>query len=150
MTTLHHSIKSFWDERAHKFTTNPQATFGEMPLRRLEISTVVKFLKRYRPRLVLDVGCGNGYSTAYYASKFPATSFVGVDYSEAMINNAQTRRLPNCKFAVANVLDPSSFPAESFDIVLTQRCIQNLPDYPAQRAAIENLWQRRPPTGWFG
>lgn len=132
-------IKEFWDNRAKKFGESCQATLGEISLRKLEINTMIKYIKKVRPDSVLDVGCGNGYSTLQYAKKFPSIDFLGVDYSMKMINYAKKNSLSNCSFDFANVLDNRSLPKEKFDLVITQRCLQNLPDYSSQCSAINNL-----------
>ena len=132
-------IKSFWDDRAREYGHRWQATLGEEYLRLLEIREMSKQLRKYRPRRVLDVGCGNGYSTKIYASRFPRSNFIGIDYSEAMIRASGQSSPVNCSFAVGDVLDSASFPPGEFDVVLTQRCIQNIPDYDRQRIAIGNL-----------
>ena len=63
-------IKKFWDDRAKQFGENAQATLGEVDLRKLEINFMINCIKKLNPERVLDVGCGNGYSTKIYAKKF--------------------------------------------------------------------------------
>lgn len=140
-------IKKFWDERAEKYGEDWQATLGEKYLRLLEIKTVLKIIRRLKPGNVLDVGCGNGYSTKKYADHFTDIKFTGLDYSEEMIALAQKRPLPNCRFMVADVLRPETFPDDTFDLILTQRCLQNLPDYESQHEAIHDFLKRRSPKG---
>jgi len=140
-------IKKFWDTRAKEYGGDWQATLGEKYLRLLEIKTMKKFIKRYTPKRLLDVGCGNGYSTKMYADEFPSIQFFGMDYSEEMIQYAQKSPIPNCSFFVGDVLDGASFKEGEFDIIMTQRCLQNLPDYECQRRAINNLLMRKSPDG---
>ncbi len=40
-------------------------------------------------------------------------------------------------------MNRASLPAGPFDMVITQRCIQNLPDWETQKRAIGNLLSRR-------
>jgi ubiquinone/menaquinone biosynthesis C-methylase UbiE len=143
----HAEIKKFWDDKALQLGDSPRATLGEMPLRRLEIRTMNSCLRRYAPASVLDVGCGNGYSTLQYAQRFPRIRFAGMDYSEPMIDAARKNCPSNCRFFVGDILRPDSYPEGSFDCILTQRCIQNLPDYAQQRQAIENLRAIKSPRG---
>ena len=140
-------IKKFWDERAEEYGEDWQATLGERYLRLLEIREVLRLIARLRPNNVLDVGCGNGYSTAKYAERFRHISFVGLDYSEEMIVHAKKRALANCSFMVADVLKVETLPAGKYDLVLTQRCLQNLPDYEAQYQAITNLLSTKSEAG---
>jgi SAM-dependent methyltransferase len=140
-------IRRHWEERARQFGGRPEATLGEIPLRRLEIRTMGRLLRRYKPRRVLDVGCGNGYSTKIYAHRFPMVAFTGLDFSEEMIANAIMNTPSNCTFVVGDVLNVTSYPEGLFDLILTQRCLQNLPDYPTQRTAIENLLLKKSQDG---
>lgn len=132
-------IRKFWDDRAKEYGDDWQATLGEKYLRLLEIKKMVKLITQYKPKRVLDVGCGNGYSTKIYANKFPNVEFVGIDYSSEMIFQANRSLIGNCNFFEGDVLDLGSFPSGVFDLIITQRCLQNIPDYERQRAAINNL-----------
>lgn len=132
-------IKEFWDNRARQYGEACRATLGEVRLRKLEIKTMINYIRKYGPLNVLDIGCGNGYSTIKYAEKFPSIHFYGVDYSYEMIKRAKKNTLKNCGFDTADVLDISSLPKKKFELIITQRCLQNLPDYKKQYDAINNL-----------
>jgi ubiquinone/menaquinone biosynthesis C-methylase UbiE len=132
-------IMRFWDKRAEEYGESWKATLGEKYLRMLEIKTMIKFIKLYNPMTVLDAGCGNGYSTKIYARKFPKIDFSGIDYSELMILHTKKTLLKNCKFFIGDVLQPDTLPKKTFDMVMTQRCIQNITDYTSQYNAIKNL-----------
>ena len=140
-------VYGFWNERAQEFGSDQRATLAETYLRDIEIRAMLAHLHRLNPRNVLDVGCGNGYSTKIYARALPGTQFVGVDFSEGMLSYAEVDRPPNCNFALGDLTDPATLPTATFDVVYTQRCIQNLPDYETQCAAIQDLLSRRTPGG---
>jgi SAM-dependent methyltransferase len=140
-------IRAFWDGRAQQFGTSQRATLNETYLRHVEITQMRKQLLRRRPRRVLDVGCGNGYSTRLYAAALPDTQFFGVDFSPQMIELARQDAPGNVRFSPADVTDPATLPVGSFDVIYTQRCIQNLPDYPTQQRAIRTLRSRLTPGG---
>jgi len=135
--------KKYWDDRAKEHGESWQATLGEEYLRNLEIRTIIKLIKKYKPSRVLDVGCGNGYSTKIYAEQFPDIHFVGIDYSEFMIQNANMKPIANCEFYVGDVLNYDSLPSGSYDLIITQRCLQNISDYDRQRIAINNLLRKK-------
>ena len=132
-------IRKFWDDRAKEYGGDWRATLGEIYLRRLEIIKMTKLIKLYKPKRVLDVGCGNGYSTRIYANRFPKVEFVGIDYSSEMILQAKKSSIANCNFFVGDALYLNSLPDSVFDLIITQRCLQNIPDYERQRIAINNL-----------
>lgn len=132
-------IKAFWDARAKEYGDNWRATLGERYLRMLEIKIMKRYIRNLNPKLVYDIGCGNGYSTLAYAKQFPDIQLVGVDYSEEMIKIASKKEISNCKFIVGDILKPESLPSDEADLIITQRCIQNLPDYASQKLTIINL-----------
>jgi ubiquinone/menaquinone biosynthesis C-methylase UbiE len=140
-------IRAFWDQRAREYGADGRATLRETHLREVEVRTMMRKIRALSPLRVLDVGCGNGWSTRLYAQAFPQTQFVGIDFSEEMIRHAKYTNVSNCRFAVGNVLDATSLPGGSFDLVMTQRCLQNLPDWETQKQAIANLMGVRSPHG---
>ena len=140
-------IRSFWDERARMFGADSRATLRETHLRDVELRAMMRKIRQLAPLRVLDVGCGNGWSTRQYAQAFPHTQFVGMDFSEEMIRHARYTNIRNLKFAVGNVLDPATLPRGSFDLVITQRCLQNLPDWETQKRALNHLREVRSPHG---
>ncbi len=147
MNSTTQEIRNFWNDRADTFGSNSKATLGDTALRQLEISAMLRELRTRRPADVLDVGCGNGFSTRHAAHALPRCKFIGVDYSPAMIHNASTESLTNVHFDVADVLDAATLPTGPFDVIYTQRCIQNLPQWPQQIEAINNLRARLRPDG---
>lgn len=140
-------IKAFWDERARVHGTEWTATLGEQFLRQLEIRTMLEQIASRPCDVVFDVGCGNGYSTVRYATAFPDKTFIGIDYSEEMIAQARKHETANCRFQVGDVHRLETFPPLKADLILTQRCLQNIPGYDLQRAAIENLRAKLRPRG---
>ena len=140
-------IRSFWDDRARQFGADGRATLRETHLREVEVRAMMKKIRALAPSRVLDVGCGNGWSTRHYAREFPETQFVGIDFSAEMIRHARTDVPVNCAFYEGDVLDAASLPAGQFDLVMTQRCLQNLPDWLTQRRAIGNLQALCSPNG---
>lgn len=135
-------IKEFWDKRAVEFGKSMHATLGETHLRELEIRTMIRVLKRVNPSLVLEIGCGNGYSTFIYAEKFPKMKIIATDYSKKMIDTAKENyHRKNIQYEIWDITQPNEFPFETkkFDLVFSQRVIQNLPSWKIQRKVITNL-----------
>ncbi|CAN5195962.1 hypothetical protein BH18GEM1_BH18GEM1_01500 [soil metagenome] len=132
-------VRKFWDEQAEAFGADPSATLTDHYLRGLEIATIQRYIRERNPKRVVDIGCGNGFSTVQFAAAFSDVAFVGVDYSREMIRHARDGERPNCAFLWGDVLDPATLPDSSFDVVLTQRCIQNILDRNLQTRAIRNM-----------
>lgn len=76
-----------------------------------------------------DVGCGAGVATEALARRFPNTTFVGYDASEAAIQRADGRaaeaELENLSFEHRSLHD---MPNTTFDFVLAYDVIHDLPD----------------------
>ncbi len=115
--------------------------------RMLEIDEALRYIP---PRQrILDVGCGNGYSTAIFAKQ--AEHIVAIDYSEAMIARAKHEYgdIPNISFEVRDILSPLPYPAKSFDVAVAQRCLINLATWENQQRAIEHIARVIRPGGYF-
>jgi SAM-dependent methyltransferase len=139
-------IKAFWEEKALKSLPEEMVTHPDCNQRFLEIEVLLQYLPRSQH--ILDIGCGNGFSTAIFAEY--ASSIVGIDYSPAMIGRAKRNfgHLPNVHFEVQDVLD-LRFPASSFDIVISQRCLINLPTWEAQQKAMVGITKILKPGSYF-
>jgi ubiquinone/menaquinone biosynthesis C-methylase UbiE len=142
-------IQKYWEERAGQNADSPKATTDDVCLRDLEIKTFISAILKSGKKKgnVLDVGCGDGYTTLRIASKLKDFLFTGMDYSEGMILNAQkaSEMLPpavkkrvNFKQGDATRLS-EIFPKKSFDIILSDRCLINLISAKAQYAAIHQI-----------
>lgn len=135
-------IKKYWDDQAEKYGQNPLATAPDNIFRRMEIESIMKYLKDNKK--VLDVGCGNGYSTIRFARKIKG-QFIGCDYSGKMIEAAKKalkgekpwvgKRLT---FIMADALS-LPFKNETFDIVTSDRCLINLTKLDKQISAAKEI-----------
>lgn len=145
-------IKEHWDNQARKHGTSPLATLPEIILRELEIKSIAKYLSGRKK--ILDVGCGNGYSTIRLARK-AKSHFIGCDYSEEMIRKAKaaakkeslaTRK--RLDFIAGDVL---SLPLNknSFDIVISERCLQNLISLNHQISAAKEIHRVLKRNGYY-
>lgn len=104
-------IKKYWEGRANLLKDN-NSTTNDIWLRELEIKNIIEILEQIKVSKnanILDVGCGDGYSTIAIAEKFPNIFFQGIDFSENMIKIASSRlkekKIKNIDFQVGNVLE---------------------------------------------
>src|SRR5437879_5994472 len=79
-------VKRYWDERGRQYKGSARATMAEMTMREREIKAILPYLKD--GDAVLDVGCGNGYSTLIFAEK-ARLRITGIDFSSEMVNYAR-------------------------------------------------------------
>lgn len=84
-------------------------------LQNAEALILAKYADKVLGKRILDLGCGGG-RTAFFLMQL-SRDYVGVDYSEQMVNVC-TRRFPGREFHVCDARDLSRFKDGSFDFVL--------------------------------
>lgn len=144
-------IWKFWSERARVHGESPCASWSDHRLIELEIAAIGAHI---RPgEHVLDVGCGNGYSSARYAAL--GADVVGIDYVAEMVEHAESRRerLPRdvaqrLEFRIGDV---TSLELEdtSFDAVVSTRVIINQPSWAQQVQGLRECARVLRPGGIF-
>jgi trans-aconitate 2-methyltransferase len=77
-------------------------------------------------RLVVDLGCGPGNSTALLADRFPTAGLRGVDNSQDMLREARSR-LPSAQFDFGDVAQWRS--AEPVDLIFANAVLQWVPGH---------------------
>jgi SAM-dependent methyltransferase len=106
-------------------------------------------LERLRQGLdVLDLGCGSGRAINLMARHFPASRFVGADFSAEGIERARSEAkhlgLSNARFEVA---DAARFEApEQFDLIVTFDAVHDQAD---PRAVLRNIHRALRPGGTY-
>ncbi len=149
--TTKDKTKAFWDDQAHAHGASDLATAPDHHYRTLEIDSILRVIDNIRRReTILDVGCGNGYSTLKIGKKFPEAMITGVDYSEPMIAEANKAVIPNVEYFHGNVLSLSrnkNLIGQKFDIVLSTRCLINLSTWEEQKAGIMEMLNMLAPNG---
>jgi len=134
-------IKEFWNDRASQGQVSADmVTHKDIWQRWLEIAMIKGHIRK--ADRVLDVGCGNGYSTRIFAKI--CREIVGIDYSEDMVKRAQQesrkqRSRPAPKFEQCDVLDLNSERFGLFDLAISERCLINLDTFEKQKIAIANI-----------
>lgn len=147
-------VKNFWDNQATQFGQSDLATAPDHHYRTMEIDRILARLPS--AGTVLDVGCGNGYSTLRFAEALPAVKFIAVDYSELMVEHARAALSksgrPNVSFHVGNVLSLVDSLAHlpdhpKFDCIVSERCLINLANWEEQQQAILQMKALLAPDG---
>ena len=92
---------------------------------------------------VLDVGCGTGPVIELLSKKYPEKHFVGLDITSAMIEVAQSKKLPNAEFIVGDA-ENLPFGDGGFDAVL---CANSFHHYPNPGAFLREAHRVLRPGG---
>lgn len=122
-------------------STKKYATSLDIHLREIEIETISSYLEDGKK--ILDMGCGNGYSTIRYARDFDS-DFTGMDFTSKMVECARKMETGELKgrieFKRGDICN-IPLPDESFDIVTTSRVVIALPheDWEVQKKAIGEM-----------
>jgi ubiquinone/menaquinone biosynthesis C-methylase UbiE len=137
----------FWNSRAD---LGEIAGTNDFPLKDLELNLIHE--KIAPGSAVLDVGCGNG-DTLMSLAMNKDCSGVGVDFSEKMIELAQTNCLTAGRDAEVKFLRGAipGLPVDlgEFDYALTERCLINLDGEASQRQAFLEIMSHVKPGGYF-
>ncbi len=85
------------------------------------------------PRLVYDLGCGPGNSTALLAERFPRAEIIGLDSSPDMLTQAR-RALPAARFEAADLA--TWRPQRRADLLFSNAVFQWVPNHRHVLAAL--------------
>ena len=92
---------------------------------------------------VADVGCGSGHHLNVLASTYPASSFVGYDFSEEAVASArataESRGLTNVRFEVRDVTDLSARARSTSSLPSTRSTTR--PTRPQSSPASPRPWR---------
>ena len=95
--------------------------------------------KKYRPKTIVDIGCGPGNSTNVLKQVFPNAKIVGIDRSPGMIKKA-TAQYPGLEFKVCE----ATALTDEYDMLFSNACFQWIPKHGTLLPALA---QRLPAGG---
>jgi len=138
---LKERIKAYWQD------PNTRSLIDEN-LRKLEEGVVLRHLE---PNFeLIDIGCGDGYSTIEYAARVKRC--VGVESSDYLREKAKAKfaqlGMKNTEFFAGDILDLKAY-RQQFDLAVTQRVLINLTSWDLQQQAIENVRSVLRPGGLY-
>ncbi|MFA5337129.1 MAG: class I SAM-dependent methyltransferase [Candidatus Omnitrophota bacterium] len=143
-------IREYWKQQALKHGQLPAVSWSDCAAIEMEIRQIVKYLED--GETILDVGCGNGYSTVQYAARKLGT-IKGIDFIPEMITQANLKAkelsgklLGKIEFKVGDItaLDES---ADSYDKVIVVRVLINLREWERQFKALQECIRVLKPGG---
>jgi SAM-dependent methyltransferase len=143
-------VRKYWDDRAAA-DSSAQSTTQDFYLREIEYRVMKGLIERLGPARVMDAGCGDARTTARLAAEFRHARFIGGDYSEPMVRNAQENidraGIDNLNVMLCDV--SKALPVGQLDMVYSTRCLINLPTWELQKTALEYIADAIISGGWY-
>jgi ubiquinone/menaquinone biosynthesis C-methylase UbiE len=138
MTFTVEQIQSHYKDEASKHGSDASSTIQDWRTRELELKALFSYMRDGDD--VLEVGCGNGYCAEELVKKFQV-NVDATDFSLDLITIAQKRSLGKVKgrvnFVHQDVLELNA--EEKYDLIFTERCLQNLVSWEDQQKALKNI-----------
>jgi SAM-dependent methyltransferase len=124
-----------WNERAASVANDVEVNLMDVFQREIEYDYVCRYLEP--GSRILEVGCGNGFSTERFRALVGHVD--AFDYAENMVERArETFGETNNRFIHDNVLEPQHLGSD-YDTVVCVRVLINLQDFEQQRLAVEKM-----------
>lgn len=102
-------------------------------------------LEGRQPRLLLELGCGTGKNTPFYAQI--AAGVLALDFSEAMLARARSQPLPAAvRFAIADLTSSLPCVGGAVEVVACNLVLEHLADLPTVFAEVARVLR---PGGTF-
>lgn len=141
--------KKFWND-CNTAYSQVWETKGRQAMSAKELNFIAQHLKRQQPKMILDIGIGNGRILQHLLANSPAESAIfGLDTSEQMVNICRSRFAKEPKIKQLATCDPAQqdicFP-EKFDFATSIRVLkynQNWPDM------IQKVYNQLNPGGLY-
>jgi ubiquinone/menaquinone biosynthesis C-methylase UbiE len=143
-------IRDYWTQQAMKYGDSVSASWSDYRVVDMEIKHIVSHLNDGDK--VLDVGCGNGFSTVQFAYH-RNINIRGLDYIPELISQAKKRlsnlSFPLCSQVEFDVADITSLkePQESYDKAIVVRVIINLENWDQQLKGLRECARILKPGG---
>jgi len=144
--TTYEDIKNYWNESGKNVLDKDglKPTARDPYLQMLNEHYIQRYLNK--SDAVLDIGCGAGCSTVKFAKS--VSRIVGMDYSDSLIKQAIMKKSENTEFIHGDVLELDQlFAKNTFDCVVSIRCLINLPDEAMQYRAVKKIFDVLKPGG---
>jgi SAM-dependent methyltransferase len=146
-------VKVFWQDAARaEVDAQGLRPTARDPYLQLAVEDIVEqYLEKTAS--LLDIGCGDGLSTLRFSER--VRHVTGVDYIDGFVErarlNAAARGVTNAVFQQGDVTDLGPIRARHgmFDVVVSIRCLINLPTWELQQKGLGEIAECVRPGGLF-
>lgn len=131
-------IVDLYSKEAQKHKDSGTSTIQDIRTRNLEMQAIFGYIKDGME--VLEIGCGNGYTAQSLVERLNV-ELDAFDFTQELIDIAKLRNLTRAKGKVNFFQhDVLKFEAlEKYDLVFTERVLQNLLSWEDQKKALKNV-----------
>ena len=136
LSAMQQNSKQNWDGRYHQKNSTPHYTAAVALLQTINL---------YKPKQIVDVGCGSGEVTARLSELAPDAEVMGIDPNETMISVAKQAygHKPRLSFMVQDAQKEFPF-KDQFDLAFSSAVFLWIAD---KKAAFNNVHQILKPGG---
>ena len=144
-------IAKHYEKVAQQEGLGSTSTMADIITRKKETQAIFDFVDNSMRRLksedesgsiiMMDVGCGNGYTLEVLANKYPEETFIGVEKTNELRKLAVSRfeHKSNVSIIEGDIRDDNFSKGVVADILICQRVIINLLDVDDQKKAFNNI-----------
>ena len=141
-------IQDLYASEAANHGTRGTSTIQDIRTRNLEVKAITSFIEDGQK--VLEVGCGNGYVAIQLVRAYEI-ELAAMDFSPELIQQAKSQSLVGARgkvsFSVGDILKLGA--RETFDVIFSVRCLQNLISWEDQKIALGNIVHALKPGGEY-
>lgn len=147
-------VRNIYDQRDGDAIYTTSRDFN---LREVEIEFIINSIKEKddkKPLKILDIGCGNGYTDVRIAETIKA-EITGIDFSDEMVRGAKQLKEYFKKSIIGTLIfmkgkaNELEWENNTFDVVITERCLLNLASKDMQYSVIHNIHRILKKDGLF-
>ena len=141
-------ILDVWNAQAVRFGQSHEASWGDLDMIGLEVEQISKFIEH--GKIVLDIGCANGFTTKLVASRVAPQKVLAADFSPEMVVQAR-QYLSDVSAEEVSVFQSDirsiDLPSDTVDFCYAIRTLINLPTWNDQIRGIEECLRVTKPGG---
>ncbi len=129
-------VRQYWNDK-------DTVSLKDSLLKEIEMEQIKEYLTSKEKLFTwgLELGCGDGEGSCRYAEH--VHEFIAVDYSLTMLQKAQLRikekGVNNCFLVCADVRHLPFSMKPLFDVIISERCLINLANWPEQADVLRSI-----------